>query len=634
MKFNNSVVDANLFAELIDLTAILSKQKELNFEYQFGSYVDLQQFKVTASRFWDHYPYETKQAGYKTDVMLRVLGTLYHTSTKEWKRLQAALNRSELPFFLTQLFTLLEDLRLEEVIRRERKGTAKWFNVRKKTMTHYFETQLETNVMRNFPTDELFCMIYLTLTSDTPVLNFPNSKQEQVEMMNRLQPLLTSLFEAASTKEIVDLTLQIMNHVKGSYSDSVNTYFVAPINHETELHHEWLIDDLKRHDELDNDDRELLEDEDEVINEQFSTWHRENENSDRKQSFLRYELEHGTKTNILGDGARDSEDGDQAMASVQGFSGMSKQTDYSKLESLNEQKNDQASKSSRYGKENVHAVKQFKKTTTPSFDDIQDYQSFVNEVTPVIKQLKRTIEDALDYKKNTARSHLLYGRLAKKQLIPLIIDDNPRVFYKKDLDSNEIDAAFTLLIDCSASMYNKMDETKKAAIIYHEVLKQLKIPHTVTGFWEDGFEASDNKQPNYFHTVIPFEKSLDIQIGPEILQLEAEEDNRDGFSIRVAAEELIQRYEKHKMLLVFTDGEPSAYDYSENGIIDTHEAVLDTRKQGIDVIGLFLSNDTITEDEEKLMRNIYGRQHMLIESMAELPNVFSYILKRLLLKAV
>ena len=51
------------------------------------------------------------------------------------------------------------------------------------------------------------------------------------------------------------------------------------------------------------------------------------------------------------------------------------------------------------------------------------------------------------------------------------MDDNPRVFYKKNHESKEIDAVFTLLVDCSASMYNKMDETKRGIVLFHEVLK-------------------------------------------------------------------------------------------------------------------------------------------------------------------
>ena len=50
---------------------------------------------------------------------------------------------------------------------------------------------------------------------------------------------------------------------------------------------------------------------------------------------------------------------------------------------------------------------------------------------------------------------------------------------------------------------------------------------------------------------------------------------------------------KHKFLLVFSDGEPAAANYDQNGIVDTHVAVSEARKKGIEVIGMFLSDGLI-----------------------------------------
>lgn len=57
------------------------------------------------------------------------------------------------------------------------------------------------------------------------------------------------------------------------------------------------------------------------------------------------------------------------------------------------------------------------------------------------------------------------------------------------------------------------------------------------------------------------------------MQLEAQEDNRDGFSIRHVTKKLISRSEKNKFLLVFSDGQPAASGYDQNGIVDTYQAV-------------------------------------------------------------
>lgn len=634
MKFDKSIVDAKRYTELQDLASVLSKVPDLEFDYQYSHYVNVRDRKISASHFWDYFSEEERHAGYKTDVWLRALGTMTQTNLKDVNEFKEFIEESTIPNFATELFTLLEDLRLEEFIRRTRVGTVSFFQTRHQAYRRYFQTQLQTNVTRNYPTDELFCMIYLKLTSTSPFESFPNANRRQKNTLDKLQPFLFESFEAKSSREIVDLTMKMVSLIQADYQDAVNRYFVLPIKHEADFQNDLLFDELIRTDPLSNDDHEDVNDQNEVMDEKFETWHRENENSDRQQSFLRYELDQGTKSNILGDGARETEEGDQAMASVQGFSSESQEYDYSDLENLDEKKQQKSGETGRYGKDNLKATKHDVAPSAPSIDDAHQYVEIVRDIQTEKLKLKRTIDQALEHKQNAARNHLISGRLSKKQLLPLIIDDDPRVFYKKDQESKDIDAVFTLLIDCSASMMNKMAETKKAAVLFHEVLKELKIPHSIIGFWEDGFESDDQQQPNYFHKVIHHHDSLDPKSGPEILQLEPQEDNRDGFSIRIAAEELMQYQAEHQVLLVFSDGEPSAFNYSENGIIDTHDAVLDARKKGLDVIGVFLSEDPITEVEELLMKNIYGREHLLVQGLEELPDALSFLLRKILISAI
>src|SRR5690625_6866537 len=101
------------------------------------------------------------------------------------------------------------------------------------------------------------------------------------------------------------------------------------------------------------------------------------------------------------------------------------------------------------------------------------------------------------------------------------------------------------------------------------------------------------------------------------MQLEPEEDNRDGFSIRVITEQMMERREKHKFLLVFSDGETAAANYDENGIVDTHLAVTEERKKGIDVIGMFLYDGQIDEQEEERKKNNDGSERIMIHNVYE-----------------
>lgn len=142
-------------------------------------------------------------------------------------------------------------------------------------------------------------------------------------------------------------------------------------------------------------------------------------------------------------------------------------------------------------------------------------------------------------------------------------------------------------------------------VLFHEALKSLKIPHAISGFWEDASSAKPEDKPNVIHEVVTYKNSTLPNVGPEIMQLREEEDNRDGYIIRIVSEKLAKRPEKHKFLLVFTDGEPSALDYQQDGILDTHEVVKLARKSGMEVIGIF-----IEEGEAKRSNLSINEEHL------------------------
>lgn len=637
-KWNDAKVDTNLYLQLQDLATVLSGLPELKFEYAYGSAIDIIDQKVTGSRLWDMDKLEIKEPGYKTDLFLRTIGSLHQTQIPAMKAYLESTDGSSFPKFATQLIALLEDLRLEEIIKRDRPGTNRDFVIRTKYLKHYFTTQLAANVTRSYALDELFCLIYLLLQADKPDPAFPQANNQQLTQLEKLKPLLYTNFEARNTRDITRIAEQILFLLEDRYKDMMNDYFTFPITHLETYTKNTLFDELTRTDDVANEDKEEVDEENnEYFDQPFSTWHRENQNSDRKQNFLQFELEVGTKTNIQGGGARETEDADQAMASVQGASGESTQNDYSKLEALEKQENKQSEKessaSSMYGEENKNAIAIDKDAEAPSQADLDLFWQYVGEIEPFQRKLAATIEKTIEHKKNAPRKDLVIGRLSKK-LLPLVIDENPRIFYKKTEESGEIDAVFTLLVDCSASMHNKMDETKRGIVLFHEVLNQLKIPHSIVGFWEDANDVRENYQPNYFHRIHSYSASFYQNDGARIMQLEPEEDNRDGFSIRVMTRELITRREKNKFLLVFSDGEPAASGYDQNGIVDTNLAVSEARKKGIDVIGMFLADGEIDEREDATMMNIYGKERLMIPSVADLPGQLTPLLRRLLLKVV
>lgn len=634
IKFNDQQVDSFLFMALSDLAKGLTKIPDIEVDYSVHSYLDPFEKKVYVSHFWDHREKEETELALKSDIYLRSIGNYYYTDFKELGVFIEKTSKLKLKSFAKQLCMLLEDLRLEEKCRRERRGTKKAFNIRRELYRKHFQSQLIIHQERSILTDALFNSMYLTLTAQSTIETIPSLSESIDRTIPYIESKLFQVFDVGSTKQVTDIVLEIVDVLEEILEkDMLNTYFYLAELPYNNILSGSLYDELKRKSKLKNKD--ALEDakqgDEDVHGDKLPTWH--SETSKPTKSFLQFDLEQGTNTTINGDGAvREGEDGDQALAMVQGTSKKAKRNDYSKMEALENQKEDQASSGdASYGKENKYAVPVFQEAKNPTISDIEQYQKDRMDIQLYQNKLKLMIQKTLEHKRTMPRSDLQIGRLNKK-LLRIITDDNPKLFYKKQEKSPDIDAVFTLLVDCSASMFDKMDQSKLGIILFHETLKSVRVPHKIVGFWEDTNESTKTRQPNHFYEVISFETSLNQQSGPEIMQLSPEEDNRDGYAIRHMTEQLMKKNEKQKFLLVFSDGEPAATGYERNGIIDTHEAVLEARKLGIEVINVFLSNGEVNEATQKTIQNIYGKYSVFVDKIEELPEQLYPLLKRLLLK--
>ena len=639
IKFNEDKVDSFLFMELSDVARTLTKNKQLEVEYGYKSYYDPHENKIIISRFWDDYSKLEKRFGLFSDVFLTSISSEDYFDKLIAKELIEKSDGRPLVSFTRQLFVMLEDLRLEDIFIKIRPGTRRVFAVRRQVFRRYFTSQLNVNITRGAYTDALFNLIYLILAAESPFIEYPTIHAEIDPVIPFLQTEVTKVFDARSTEDTAKITFSVIEVLEELLQeDMLNLYFYISENVYKKLGDELTYDDLKRCNALKNNDvlnKEKEGDED-VHSEKLPTWHQETE--DTTKSFLKFDLEQGTQTDLIGEGVREGEAGDQALAVVQGKSKRTKHKDFSKAEtdSVEVDKEEALAGSAedeKYGKANKFAVPIYVWLEQTTFAEKEQYGNLKMVVLPYQKKLKQMIQKTLEHKKILPREDLHIGRLNKK-LIRYFTDDQPRLFYKKNQPSPEIDAVFSLLVDCSASMYDKMDQTKLGITLFHEALSGVGVPHNIVGFWEDSGDATEVRQPNCFKTVVDFTNFADLKSGPNIMQLEPEEDNRDGYAIRLMCEKLLQRHEKQKILLVFSDGEPAAFDYVENGIIDTHEAVVYGRKKGIEIINVFLANGEITESQQKTIKNIYGKYSILVPDIDDLPDILFPLLRKLLLRSI
>ncbi|MDG5470484.1 VWA domain-containing protein [Jeotgalibacillus sp. ET6] len=632
IQFNDENINSFQLMELIDLAKTLTKSQDMEVEYGPLNYLDIPHQKIIVSHFWDHRKKEEEWLGLTSDIYLRAVGTNRFSDVKAINEYLFRVKKSPIVSFAKQLFMMIEDARIEEEVKKIRPGTKRSFAMRRTIYTRYFRSQLNVHLVKGVSADALLNFLYILLHAQSPIDEWPSIQPEISLAQPFIQQQIQRSFEAKSTQQSAAISYELCSLLEEILpKDMLNEYFHLP----EKIMQEWeqlTYDHLKRRDPLINDDQqeEDATGEEEVMEEEFKTWHRES--SDKGESFLQFDLDQGTKTNIKGNEAREGDDGDQALGMVQGTSKKAAREDF-EGEVNEEARSEEKGGGDPYGKENRYAFAVFENASPVQLNDQQLYDLYKKEVYHLHKKLQKIIEKTLDHKRNQPRGSLAFGRLSK-QLIPFFIEEQPKVFYKKDEESPKIDATFTLLLDCSASMQDKMDETKKGLVLFHEVLKSVRVPHEIVGFWEDTDRTSEFSQPNHLKTVISYDQSIWTNASASIMQLKPEEDNRDGFAIRHMTERLVKRNEQNRFLLVFSDGEPAAMDYEQNGIVDTHEAVLNARKQGLEVINVFLSKEEIQESQKEVIQNMYGKYSLFISNIDELPDILFPLLKRLLYKSI
>ncbi|WP_018393387.1 VWA domain-containing protein [Bacillus sp. 37MA] len=623
IQFNDETVNSAFWMELSDLAAAIANDTNMKVEFGPLAYLQYEPAILYVSHFWQHRVKQEEIDGMKSDVYLRALGTKSFTNAED---IQPFIEKKQ-SSFARQLFALAEDVRIEPLCVQSRPGTKRAFETRKSVMRRYHNGQLTVNIAKGFYTDAVYNALYLLWQADSP-FEWPQISpiiDGAIPFIDRTARLL---FDAQSTADVIRLVTDISDVINDlDVRDMVNEYSHLPEYQQEES--DTAVDPGRRRDPLANDDKQD-EKENEQFDEPFSTWHRESEET--RGTFMQFDLEQGAKTPMMGNMVREGDEGDAALASVQGQSKKASREQYNRLlverRAAAEQSDD-----TRYGKENKGAKALFESPRVPSYEEREQYRLLKEETAPAVRKLKRMIEKSIEKKKTSPRTNLLTGRL-DRHLIRFYTDNNPRLFYKKQEPSREIDAAFFLLIDSSASMYDKMDEVKKSTVLFHETLKSLRVPHEITGFWEDTATLSAAVKPNYFLTVVPFERSYQSESGPQICQLRSEEDNRDGFALRIAIEKMERRSEQRKFLIVFSDGEPSAADYDKNGVLDTHEAVLLARKKGLTVFNLFIGDEALDEARQQTMKTIYGNGSIIVPDVSELPAVLTPILKKLLFESI
>ncbi len=130
-------------------------------------------------------------------------------------------------------------------------------------------------------------------------------------------------------------------------------------------------------------------------------------------------------------------------------------------------------------------------------------------------------------------------------------DVKKRWWYRKTFEEDVPDVAVLLLVDGSASMQGpRMDSTRDACIIIHEILRRNQIKHAIVEHRADWYEPIVK-----CNILKDFQSKDDDKYN--ILKLKADEHNRDGLVLYWAEKYLNRKtYTDHRFIIMIADGVP------------------------------------------------------------------------------
>ncbi len=617
IQFNNETINTKRMIQLEQLAQALSRNPNLSLTVRKLMEFRPKEGAISISHFWNHREPVIEEKGQLSDLYLLTAGFWRHFDLKAWNQYKKEINQFKLKDFALQIAICAEEFRLSNLIRNERPGTEQAFAVREDVYSTYHEQQAGVNLQKGFIADSLFSFLYVFLHKGTlSNLNTGDFPDFFLRILSKWQ----FMFDSSSTSYSCQICLEILYSIEEEVTkDLTHTFISIQDNLEEPSYSEKNQSKIEQSDISDQHESASIE-------EMFATWHRENEK--QKGPHMEYELTTGNKGKIENGRIEEGDEANEIQSEGSGTSAANKKNNQSGLKDNVQKKNSKQS-GERFGDEHLNVTYVEKKIEISEDPKIKENISMIRaEQKPFVKAFTKEIKKRIEQKQDSKRRNLSKGRLSPR-LTSLMTEQRPKPFYKKNSPSTPLDAVFGLLVDSSASMIDKMDETKKAVLLFHDVLRDLGIRHDIVSYYEDAYEATAQEQPNSF----VFCHQLDEGVSDHaqaILSLVAHEDNRDGLAIRWIAERLNKRSEKHKFILLFSDGEPSAFGYAANGIVDTAEAVIEIEKKGIHLLHLFLSAEEPVEEQLRVFRMMFGTKTATAKNVDEFTTQTLRLLRKML----
>ena len=252
---------------------------------------------------------------------------------------------------------------------------------------------------------------------------------------------------------------------------------------------------------------------------------------------------------------------------------------------------------------------------------IENYQEITDEFSSMVNTLRsRMARILLSKKRSRWIGNRKKGLLNPSQLHQVISKTSESV-YRMRIEGIKMNTAVSILVDQSGSMGSgKTEVAKRTTAILAETLNAIGITFEIMGFSGDRHLFSTSTRRSewgrtgsleiyYFKT---FEESFGRPQKERISGMVAHSENYDGESVRFAANRLLARKEKKKILFVLSDGIPAARG-ADNTTLRKHLTTVVKELERIPDLSLF-GFGINTDAPAKFYRN-----HILVKNIAKLP---------------
>ena len=184
---------------------------------------------------------------------------------------------------------------------------------------------------------------------------------------------------------------------------------------------------------------------------------------------------------------------------------------------------------------------------------------------------------------------------------------------------NRRDLAVIILLDLSESTNETvrgsektvLELTREASALVATAIDGIGDPFAIHGF------ASDGRHDVQYYRFKDFEQPLDAEVKSRLAGMKGGLSTRMGAAMRHAGWHLAQRSEKHKLLLIVTDGEPADIDERDPQYLrmDARKAAEELKRNGILSYCL-----TLDPEADRYVSRIFGaNNYTIIDNVKRLP---------------